>query len=202
MKKKYEFWDKLSLKCVLVGDTGVGKSSLAARLTSRTFKTDYEPTLFDNFAATVSVEDKPFHLSLFDTAGKEDFNKLRVLSYIKSDVFIVCFSVNNPESLHHVSEVWVPELKQYVPDTPFIVVGTNIDVRFQQPDVQVMKSSVISAKIGNEIANRVGAVSYVECSSLTGEGMDDLAREIVAAAHHKKGSKCSKPVTCCNCEIL
>lgn len=50
MKKKYDFWDKLSLKCVLVGDTGVGKSSLAGRLTSRTFKTDYEPTLFDNFA--------------------------------------------------------------------------------------------------------------------------------------------------------
>lgn len=67
---------------------------------------------------------------------------------------------------------------------------------------QVLKSSVISAKIGNEIANRVGAVSYVECSSLTGEGMDDLAREIVAAAHHKKGSNCAKPVTCCNCEIL
>lgn len=73
---------------------------------------------------------------------QEDFNKLRVLSYIKSDVFIVCFSVNNPESLHHVSEVWVPELKQYVPDTPFIVVGTNIDVRCQQPDVQVCNNSV------------------------------------------------------------
>lgn len=50
MKQKYTFWEKLSLKCVLVGDMNVGKSSLAARISSRTFKTDYSPTLFDNYA--------------------------------------------------------------------------------------------------------------------------------------------------------
>ena len=53
MKKKYEFWDKLSLKCCIVGDTGVGKSSLATRMSHRSFKTDYTPTLFDNFAGMI-----------------------------------------------------------------------------------------------------------------------------------------------------
>lgn len=52
MKKKYEFRDKRSscIKCVLVGDAGVGKSSLAARLSSRKFKDEYIPTVFDNYA--------------------------------------------------------------------------------------------------------------------------------------------------------
>lgn len=50
MRKKYSLVDKSSLKCVLVGDTTVGKSSIAARLTSRKFKKDYFPTIFDNFA--------------------------------------------------------------------------------------------------------------------------------------------------------
>lgn len=56
MKQKYTFWDKLSLKCVLVGDTNVGKSSLAARISSRTFKTDYSPTLFDNYSGRVFMD--------------------------------------------------------------------------------------------------------------------------------------------------
>lgn len=52
MKKKYEFRDKRGscIKCVLVGDEGVGKSNLASRLSSRKFKEEYIPTVFDNYA--------------------------------------------------------------------------------------------------------------------------------------------------------
>ena len=53
MKKKYEFIDKQSLKLVIVGDTGVGKSSLASRLSSRPFHIEYKPTVFDNFAGKI-----------------------------------------------------------------------------------------------------------------------------------------------------
>ncbi|XP_060068950.1 cdc42 homolog [Ylistrum balloti] len=204
MKKRYEFWEKLSLKCVLIGDTGVGKSSLAARVSNRTFKTDYTPTLFDNYAATVTVDDKPYHLSLFDTAGKEDYNKLRVLSYINSDVFLVCFSVTNPESLENAEVCWVPELRQYMPDTPFVLVGTQTDIRAKKGNTrdQVVRSSVISAKQASEVANRMGAVSYIECSAMTGEGVEDLTAEIILGAHRAWETKCTKKTKCCNCKIL
>lgn len=56
MKKKYEFIDKQSLKLVLVGDTGVGKSSLASRLSSRPFQKEYKPTIFDNFAGKIIIK--------------------------------------------------------------------------------------------------------------------------------------------------
>ncbi|XP_048736304.1 cdc42 homolog [Ostrea edulis] len=196
MKQKYTFWDKLSLKCVLVGDTNVGKSSLAARISSRTFKTDYSPTLFDNYSATVSVHGIPYHLNLFDTAGKEDFSKVRVMSYINSDVFLVCFSIDDIKSLVHAQESWVPELRQHLPNTPFILVGTKLDVRFQQPDIQVVNSSKVSPKQGNEVASAVGAFSYVEVSSLSEDGVHDLINEIVAAAKTDWENKCTQKKTC------
>ncbi|XP_061193036.1 cdc42 homolog [Saccostrea echinata] len=202
MKQKYTFWDKLSLKCVLVGDMSVGKSSLAARISSRTFKSDYSPTLFDNYSATVTVQGIPYHLNIFDTAGKEDFTKVRVLSYINSDVFLVCFSIDDVKSLVHVQESWVPELRQHLPNTPFVLVGTKLDVRFQKPDIQVVSSSYVSTKQGTELATSVGAYSYVEMSSLSADGVDDLINEIVAAAKAGWERKCAQKQECPSCVII
>ena len=63
MKKKYNFCEKKGtcIKCVLVGDSGVGKSNVAARMSSRNFKEEYQPTLFDNYAGE---SNSPTHLSL------------------------------------------------------------------------------------------------------------------------------------------
>ncbi|XP_062569883.1 cdc42 homolog [Saccostrea cucullata] len=202
MKQKYTFWDKLSLKCVLVGDMSVGKSSLAARISSRTFKSDYSPTLFDNYSATVTVQGIPYHLNIFDTAGKEDFTKVRVLSYINSDVFLVCFSIDDVKSLVHVQESWVPELRQHLPNTPFVLVGTKLDVRFQKPDIQVVSSSYVSTKQGAEVASAVGAYSYVEVSSLSADGVDDLINELVAAAKAGWERKCAQEQNCPSCAII
>nr|XP_022333932.1 cdc42 homolog [Crassostrea virginica] len=202
MKQKYTFWEKLSLKCVLVGDMNVGKSSLAARICSRTFKTDYSPTLFDNYAATVSVHGIPYHLNIFDTAGKEDFSKFRVISYLNSDVFLVCFSIDDIKSLVHVEESWVPELRQHVPNTPFILVGTKLDARFQEPDIQVVSSSTVSPKQGQELAAAVGAYSYVEVSSLSNDGVEDLVTEVVDAAKTYWELRCAKKKKCPACVII
>ena len=65
-------------------------------------------------------------------------SKVRVMSYSKCDLFLVCFSVQNEHSLEHAEERWVPEIRMHQPTTPFILVGTQIDKRFQTPDIQVM----------------------------------------------------------------
>jgi len=59
-----------------------------------------------------------------------------------------------------------------------------------------------SAKQGSEIATRLGAISYVECSSLSGDGMEDLSSEIISAAKRTWETKCTKQTKCCNCNIL
>jgi cell division control protein 42 len=62
------------------------------------------PQVFDNYAVTVMVDEEPYTLGLFDTAGQEDYDRLRPLSYPQTDVFLVCFSVMSPASFENVKE--------------------------------------------------------------------------------------------------
>jgi small GTP-binding protein len=60
--------------------------------------------VFDNYAVTVMIGGEPYTLGLFDTAGQEDYDRLRPLSYPQTDVFLVCFSVISPSSYENVKE--------------------------------------------------------------------------------------------------
>ena len=66
---------------------------------------------------------------LFSPLGQEDYDRLRPLSYPQTDVFLVCFSVVSPSSFENVKEKWVPEITHHCPKTPFLLVGTQIDLR-------------------------------------------------------------------------
>ena len=88
--------------------------------------------VFDNYAVTVMIGGEPYTLGLFDTAGQEDYDRLRPLSYPQTDVFLVCFSVVSPASFENVKEKWVPEITHHCPKTPFLLVGTQSDLRDSQ----------------------------------------------------------------------
>lgn len=60
---------------------------------------------------------------------QEDYDRLRVISYMNCDVFLVCYSVINRESLASVQDHWIPEIKHYLPKTPYILVATQTDRR-------------------------------------------------------------------------
>ncbi|CAG2120866.1 unnamed protein product, partial [Medioppia subpectinata] len=76
-------------------------------------------------------------LELWDTAGQEDFDRLRPLSYPDTDVLLLCFSIVSPDSLSNVFEKWVPEVKKFCEDVPIVLVGTKRDLR---SDPQVVDS--------------------------------------------------------------
>lgn len=61
------------------------------------------PTVFDNFVADIQLDGKPVQLALWDTAGQEEYERLRPLSYSKAHVILIAFSVDTPDSLDNVT---------------------------------------------------------------------------------------------------
>lgn len=77
----------------------------------------------------VTVDGAPVNLGLWDTAGQEDYDRLRPLSYPQTEVFLICFSLVNPASCENVKSKWISEIRHHAPDVPIILVGTKMDLR-------------------------------------------------------------------------
>jgi len=174
-----------TIKCVVVGDGAVGKTCLLISYTTNQFPSEYVPTVFDNYAVTVIIGDEPYTLGLFDTAGQEDYDRLRPLSYPQTDVFLICFNVTSPPSFENVKEKWFPEVRHHCPATACIVVGTMVDLRDDPSVLEKLAKSrqrPISFEQGERLARELGAVKYVECSALTQKGLKNVFDEAIVAA--------------------
>ncbi|RUS77922.1 hypothetical protein EGW08_014318 [Elysia chlorotica] len=93
---------EIKMKCVVVGDGAVGKTCLLTSFCENTFPEDYVPTIFDNTTVDVRVDNKDVTLGLWDTAGQEDYDRLRPLSYPGADVFLLCYAINNRASADNI----------------------------------------------------------------------------------------------------
>ncbi|XP_022798746.1 rho-related protein racA-like isoform X1 [Stylophora pistillata] len=162
-----------NLKLVVIGDGGVGKSCFLISATTSRFPGDYVPTVFDNYNVNLPVNGSPCSVSLWDTAGQEDYDRLRFLSYPGTDVFVVCFDVANRSSFENVNEKWVHEARYYEPETPILLLATKTDLRNSR--------STVSTREGMALAETLG-VSYAECSSITNTGVQEALNKAAEMA--------------------
>lgn len=164
-------------KVVFVGDSCVGKTTMMIRQTSGRFPEDYVPTVFDNYSGGHSRDDPLRGLTLWDTAGGEDYDRLRPLSYPNTDVVVICFSTINPASLINVETKWVPEVCHHAPGVPFILVCTKIDLRGDNDVIRQLhlrNEHMSTYAEGKAVAKRIGAFKYMETSSISNAGLPEL----------------------------
>ncbi|XP_068506882.1 rho-related GTP-binding protein RhoH [Syngnathus scovelli] len=177
----------MSVKCVLVGDCAVGKTALLVSFTSATFLDVYKPTVFNNTGAEVYMDGVLISLGLWDTAGHDNFRQIRPRSYQQADVVLVCYSVANRNSLASIQSKWMPEVRENLPTVPVLMVGTHTDLR----ESGTHRGNCISAAEGRCVAQEVHAKGYLECSSLTKRGVQQVFECAVrtAVTHNRRQAR-------------
>jgi len=179
-------------KLVIVGDGACGKTCLLIVFSKDQFPEVYVPTVFENYVADIEVDGKQVELALWDTAGQEDYDRLRPLSYPDTDVILMCFSIDSPDSLENIPEKWTPEVRHFCPNVPIILVGNKKDLRSDPGTVRElskMKQEPVKQEDGRSMAEKIGAFGYLECSAKTKDGVRAVFETATRAALQVKKKK-------------
>lgn len=171
----------------MVGDCTVGKTSLAISYSTGAFPEEHIPTIFDNYTVNVQVDGQPINLGIWDTAGQEEYSRLRPLSYPSTDMFIACFSLESPASFGNVRSQWYPELSYYCPKTPIILVGTKMDIADRKNIEKIMVEKLVKD---------IGAITCVECSAKTNEGVNKVFDAAIRGVLYPRPPT-RKKICCC-----
>ena len=113
-ERKEDLYLKLggNIKCKLVGDAKVGKTSMLLSYHQDEFSSAYDPTIFDNWSKKVKYNDRMINLLLYDTGGSTESSQLGQQGNIGTDIFLLCFSVDDHASFKNISEKWKLEVEK------------------------------------------------------------------------------------------
>ena len=172
------------IKVIVIGDTNVGKTCLLVTYTTNCFPDTYVPTVFDNYSAPISVNNKTIQMNLWDTSGSDDLDEMRPLSYSEKDCFMIFFSVADEESFERIKNKWVPEIQANCgkDDPKIVLVGTKSDIRGNQSAIDTLKKQgkeLVKKESIEAMKKEVGAFATCECSAITQSGLKELF-EIIA----------------------
>ncbi|KAL0094785.1 GTP-binding protein rhoA [Phycomyces blakesleeanus] len=176
---------ELRRKLVIVGDGACGKTCLLIVFSKGTFPEFYVPTVFENYVADVEVDGKHVELALWDTAGQEDYDRLRPLSYPDSHVILICYAVDSPDSLDNVQEKWISEVLHFCQNLPVLLVGCKKDLRNDPATIEELRKNSqkpVSSEEGMAVARQIRAEKYLECSAKTNEGVREVFEHATRAA--------------------
>lgn len=168
------------LKCLVVGDSGVGKTSLLSTYATRKYPTDHVPTVFDNFIVPLASHDNKkssynneLEMTICDTSTQDGYTFMRQTMYPTSDVILICFAINRPQTLENVTKFWIPEIRKFQGprSAQIILVGTKCDLRNKAPHS-------VSLKTAEKFSKKCKAVAYIECSALNNTGLKEIFEKV------------------------
>nr|XP_018265228.1 rho family protein [Kwoniella dejecticola CBS 10117]OBR87386.1 rho family protein [Kwoniella dejecticola CBS 10117] len=171
----------LSRKLVVLGDGACGKAIFPPRMSQQRLGS----AVFENYVEMMQVDDQMVELSLWDTAGQEDFDRLRSLSYADTHIVMVCFSVDSPVSLDNTESKWIHEVNEFCPGVKIILVALKCDLR-EDPVIKekLAKRSLhpVTYDEGLSVARAIRASRYLECSAKHNRGVQEAVYEAARVA--------------------
>lgn len=158
--------------------------------------------MFENYVHDIFIDGQSVQLSLWDTAGQEEFDRLRSLSYSDTHCIMLCFSIDSPDSLENVQTRWVGEIADNCEGVKLVLVACKCDLRsnedtdVEQPNHEddsfnpynpnanpyQQQRRLISYEEGLAVAKKVGALRYLECSAKKNRGVNEAFSEAARCA--------------------
>ena len=163
--------DYISCKIVLLGETGVGKTSIITRYISGSFSQIVMTSTGSSFVAKkIELEDKKkVKLQIWDTAGQEKYRSLAKIFYQSASVAILVYDVTLKRTFENLKEYWVGEIKANAPDDIILAIAANKSDDYINQEVNIQEAK--------DLAKSLNAI-FVCTSAKLGNGIDDLFKMV------------------------
>jgi small GTP-binding protein len=165
-------------RCLIVGDGGVGKTTLITKLCLDKIHNEYVPTILDVYEyLTLSSKSGSIKVQFMDLPGQEDHHQIRKYCYQEQpQTLFLCYSTASKISFENILDFWLPEISKFIDldKVNTFLIGTQTDIRNQiiingSTDV----SSIVTADTGKKFAETLYA-TYIECSSVENTNINQL----------------------------
>merc|ERR1711962_801600 len=189
------------------------------RFAQKSFPTEYIPTIMDITKTGLVIDNQTVTFEAWDTHGSHDYERLRpIVTHPNTDVFLVCFTICRYSSFQDVKSFWLPNIAKHCPKTPFLIVGTKRDLRHNIEKGSELRQHSLATTLDEverlyarsnqvermvnveealELADEVNAEGYLECSALTGEGVEELFQKAARVAMRTKEKEVDKTLKPC-----
>ena len=154
----------MQFKLVLLGESGVGKSSLAVRFAKGRFHEHHELTVGTAFLTkTLNLRDAAFKLEIWDTAGQEQYRSVAPMYYRKAKAAIIVYDITKRATFEHAKE-WVLEVREKEPSALIVLVGNKSDLK-QHQKVESEEAAAYATENG---------LFSMETSAKTGDNVEEM----------------------------
>ncbi|KAG8866678.1 hypothetical protein FRC20_007796 [Serendipita sp. 405] len=182
---------------LVIGDCGSGKTTLVGRFYWGQFLRNIDPRLSDMKSVYLKVDANLLELALDDVAAPDNVDpQSRVAAYSQAHAILLCFSIDQPDSLQNIQNKWVPEILHFCPKVPYIVIGCKSELRSASINPHLRQEQIqrsTTSEDGQAIARRIGAKMYLECSAWTNDGVVEVFESAARAALTVKEKPKTKP---------
>lgn len=180
------------IKIVTVGDGSIGKNKFLWAFAKNEIPPDYVPTVVDNIVQKINFKGKDISLQIWDTSAADDLEGIRVLSYAKTNIFLICFNIADQVSLENAEKKWLAEIRNHV-NNPFIfLVGLNSELRNDEStnnELAQKNVQYITYEQGKAKANETKIDGYCECSLKSVDSVKAVFDQALDALYKSKNDK-------------